>query len=125
MSLVTTSDLDAEFGSAEMTQLGYRDADAIVRAQDWAETVAQGYLNAASIKIPTPTPKELIGYVCDLIRWRLYDDAVTDVVKLRYDAAIRWFNDLVTGRIQPPWVADVTSFGIAWSEPETVFTLYD
>ncbi len=121
MALVTTANLDAEFGATEMTQLGIRDADAIIRAQDWAEGVALAYLNAAAITVPTPTPNELVGYVCDLIRWRLYDDAITEVVKLRYDAAIAWFNALVAGRIKPTW-AEVTTGGMAWSEPELTFT---
>ena len=123
MTLIALADIDAEFGSAEINQLGVRDADAIVRAQDWAESVAADYLNAAGITVTSPTPKELIGYVCDLIRWRLYDDAVTETVKLRYDAAIAWFTALVTGKIKPPW-ADSTTGGIAWSTPDPIFTLY-
>lgn len=122
--LVTTADLDAEFGADEMAQLGVRDADAIVRAQDWAEAVTADYLNAAGVTVPTPTPKELIGYVCDLIRWRLYDDAITEVVKMRYDSAIAWFNALVTGRIKPTWAILEQSGGIAWSTPELIFTRY-
>lgn len=116
MSLVTTANLEAEFGATEVDLLASRDFDAIARAQDWAEAVAYGYLNAASLIVPTPTPSELVGYICDLIRWRLYDDAVTEVVKLRYEAAIQWFNSLVAGRIRPPWgVPPVT--GIAYTTP--------
>jgi len=118
MSLITEANLEAEFGAAEMDLLASRDLNAVTRATEWAEAVANGYLNAAGLLVPTPTPNELVGYVCDLIRWRLYDDAVTEVVKLRYEAALQWFNGLVSGRIRPPWGVPVSGAGgIGYSTP--------
>ena len=31
---------------------------------------------------------------CDIARWYLYEDKVTDVVQLRYDQALQWLRDL-------------------------------
>jgi phage gp36-like protein len=117
MSLVTLEHLEGEFGVNEMDLLATRDDNAVVRAQLWAEGVAAGYINAAQLTVPTPTPNELVGYVCDLIRWRLYDDAVTETVKLRYEAAIQWFNALVSGRLAPVWAVSTQTGGISYSTP--------
>lgn len=125
MSLITAEQLDAEFGAREISLLGSRDFDAISRAQDWAEAVAEGFLNAAALTVPVPTPSELVGYICDLIRWRLYDDAITETVKLRYDAAMAWFGALAAGRIKPVWATPIATVGIAWSEPDEYFTRYE
>lgn len=120
---VTTSDLDAEFGAGEMARLMRRDDFSIDVAVDWAEGLALGYLNAAGIVVPSPTPRELVGNVCDLIRWRLYDDAITETVQARYEAAIGWFGKLVTGAIKPSWaVVTEGGGGIAYSRPTSRFT---
>ena len=121
---VTTSDLDAEFGAGEMARLMRRDDFSIDVAVDWAEGLALGYLNAAGIGVPTPTPRELVGNVCDLIRWRLYDDAITETVQARYEAAIGWFGKLVSGAIKPAWaIVPGVSAGIAYSRPARRFTV--
>ncbi len=115
---VTTADLDAEFGSVEMEQLLSRDDFAVDRAVEWGEGVANDYLNAAGVLVPVPTPKELVGYICDLARWRLYDDQITETVKLRYDAAIAWFTALVAGRIKPLWaITSSQGSSMAYSTP--------
>ncbi len=120
---VTTSDLDAEFGAGEMARLMRRDDFSIDAAVDWAEGLALGYLNAAGIAVPSPTPRELVGHICDLIRWRLYDDAITETVQARYEAAVGWFGKLVSGAIKPAWATvDSGGGGIAYSSPTRRFT---
>lgn len=120
---VSTSDLDAEFGAGEMARLMRRDDFSIDVAVDWAEGMALGYLNAAGIAVPKPTPRELVANICDLIRWRLYDDAITETVQARYEAAIGWFGKLVSGAIKPAWAVDPEGApGIGYSRPARRFT---
>lgn len=125
MTYIVDDDLIAEFGNAEVMQLQARDGDAIDSAIAWAERTAEGYLKVASLTVPTPTPDDLRGVLCDMVRWRLYDDALTDVVTLRYQAAMDWLKGVANGRIVPDWVAPVTggSCGIAYTEPTAIFTV--
>lgn len=123
-NLVALVDLDAEFGSGEIASLALRSNEAVSRAQDWAEGIARNYLGSAGITPPSPTPPELVGFICDLIRWRLYDDAVTDLVLERYEKAIAWFSAIASGRIRPTWAAQ-SNGGMAWTKPERIFTRYD
>ena len=125
MTYIIEDDLIAEFGDAEMTQLGSRDTDAITSAIAWAESLADGYLHTAGLTVPVPTPSDVRGVLCDMVRWRLYDDALTDVVTLRYQSAMDWLKGIASGRIVPTWNSATTggSGGIAYSEPTSCFTV--
>ena len=125
MTYIVEDDLVAEFGEPEVTQLQSRDGEAMNSAIAWAERMADGYLNAASLTVPTPTPDDLRGVLCDMVRWRLYDDALTDVVTLRYQAAMDWLKGVAQGRIVPNWVVPVVggSGGISYTEPTNIFTV--
>jgi phage gp36-like protein len=123
---ITENDLILEFGAPEMTQLGTRDANAIISAMNWAESYVSGFLNTAGITPPTPTPNDLRGVVCDAVRWRLYDDALTDVVVIRFERAREWLTSVAAGRLVPSWAnaeIDGGSGGIAYTEPTVVFTM--
>ena len=125
MTYIVDDDLIAEFGDAEMTQLGSRDVEAIPYAIRWAESLVSGYLKTANLTVPTPTPDDLKGVICDAVRWRLYDDALTETVSLRFQQAMDWLKGVANGRIVPDWVAPVTggSGGIAYTEPTAIFTV--
>lgn len=125
MAYIVEADLVAEFGQAEITQLSTRDATAVASAITWAESLVDGYLNTASLSVPTVTPSDLKGVICDAVRWRLYDDALTDVVTLRFGQAMEWLRGIAAGRIVPSWSAPATggSGGIAYTEPVATFTV--
>lgn len=122
---ITETDLIAEFGEGEVGQLASRDPDAIDAAIIWAEAVATGYLNMARLTVPTPSPRDLRGTLCDMVRWRLYDDALTDVVTLRFNQAMDWLRAVAGGRVIPSWATppDLGTGDIAYTEPEAIFTV--
>lgn len=120
---VTENDLIEEFGASEMAQLGSRDPNAIDSALRWAEGLVRGYLNAAGLDIPTPTPDDVRGVICDAVRWRLYDDALTEVVALRFQNAMDWLKAVAAGRVVPPWASDASNEGgMAYTMPASLFT---
>lgn len=122
MKYVTQADFDGEFGQREMAQLMRRDGASIDTSANWAENVVDGYLAAAGLSVPTVCPADLVGVICDLARWRFYDDAVTETVQARYDAAIAYLNKIASGQITPPWAITEGGYGIAASAPVAVFS---
>jgi phage gp36-like protein len=46
-----------------------------------------------------PVPEVVQRYACDLARYNLYDDQVTEVIEKRRDATIRVLRDLASGKV--------------------------
>lgn len=72
----------------------------IDRAVADADAEIDGYVGARyALPLPLPTPPVLVPIACDIARYRLYDDAVPDVVRQRYEDAIARLRDIAAGRL--------------------------
>lgn len=101
MALITREDMVARFGERELVRLTDRDryetldGDVLDKAVTDASAEAAAYLAAAGLHHLSPVPPVLAGKVCDMARYYLYDDAVTEIVEARYKQALAWLRDLV------------------------------
>jgi phage gp36-like protein len=101
----TKQKLIERFGEHELIQLTDHDmtAGAIVdavlnRAIDDATAEINGYLTAYTLPLATvPANFELIA--CNIVRYHLYKDAATDLVKERYKQAIKYLESVSSGGI--------------------------
>lgn len=101
-SLITQADLVQRFGERELVNLTDRTAkreivpDVLQKALNDAEAEVNGYLRAAGFRQPfAPVPYALVVKTCDVCRWYLYENGISDVVQKRYDNAIAWFKLLI------------------------------
>lgn len=106
MSYATQQDLVDRFGETEVIQLSDRAGtgaiDAAVVAAKLADAAAEidGYL-AGRYTLPlTPVPLTLQRIACDITRYHLYDDRVTEAVAQRYKDAIKFLTSVNKGDIQ-------------------------
>lgn len=64
-----------------------------------ANDTIDGYL-AGRYAVPLASPPVVVKRLaCDLARYFLYDDQVTDTIQKRYDAAERFFREVAAGRV--------------------------
>lgn len=101
----TKPDMIARYGEEELIQLTDRVAagviDDTVLDQARADAAAEidGYL-AGRYQLPlAEVPPSLVRVACEIARYHLYDDAVTDNVKDRYDNAVRFLRALAKGDV--------------------------
>lgn len=98
--MIELQDLIDRFGETELANLtdkeNYQIIDEIVINHAIADAVAEvvGYLNptgliAGGVYVGTP-PKSLVLKTCDIARYYLYENGVTDIVEKRYKQAIDW-----------------------------------
>ena len=104
MQYATQSDLETRFGTEEILQLsdpagsGVVDSQVVSLALSDAQATIDGYLRAV-YTLPLPNvPAELVRVCCDLARFYLYADRVTDVVQKRRDEAVAWLKDVAANR---------------------------
>lgn len=106
MVYATQLDMEARFGAAELAQLTDRaegsviDAAVVVRAIEDAAAEIDGYL-ASRFALPlVATPEVLVRLNCDMARYYLHDDAVTDAVRNRYTDAVRLLRAIAGGDVR-------------------------
>ena len=125
----TQQDLVDRFGETELIQLtdttgsGAIDATAVARAIADAEGEINTYL-AKVVSLPlSPVPTIVTAAACDMARYRLYRDQLTEPVTQRYKDAIRLLGVIARGEIRLDAEA-VTANSAAprHSAPERVFT---
>lgn len=104
MGYATQADLVARFGEVEISQVadtdgsGEIDAALITRALADADAEIDAAL-AGRYQLPLATvPPLLVRIACDLARFALYTDAVTEIVAQRRAAAVKLLADLAAGR---------------------------
>lgn len=104
MAYAIAADLITRFGEAEIiqltdrTNLGVVDVAVLTKAIFDASSVIDGYLrNAYSLPLAS-TPAELNRACADIARYFLYEDRVTEQVKMRRDDSISWLKDLSIGK---------------------------
>lgn len=110
MPYATVADLVTRYGEAEVIDLTDR-ADPPAGAVD--ATVADGaivdaageadaYLGVRYALPVSPVPAHLLTAVCDIARYRLHGNRVTEEVRARYEDAVRWLRDVSQGRAALP-----------------------
>lgn len=131
MAYAAQADLERRFGVTEILQLSDRDGDGspdagvIAGALTDAANEIDGYLLGGGYTLPlTSVPAALTLTVCDVARYRLYDDAVPDEPLRRYERAISWLKDVAAGRVKlfADDAADAPDSGTAVVAPARVFT---
>jgi phage gp36-like protein len=103
MSYATQQDLVDRFGAEELIQLtdrtgsGSVDPAVVNRALADADAEIDGYL-AAKYTLPlAPVPAALGRLACDMARYYLYDDRVTEAVTQRYKDAVNFLKSVANG----------------------------
>lgn len=102
MAYATQQNLIDRFSEAELIQLtdrtGSNVIDPVVVARALADADAQidGYL-AVRYALPLASvPGVLEKLACDIARYQLYDDRVTETVKTRFEQAIKFLQDVAS-----------------------------
>lgn len=127
MSYCTYDDLVNAFGKEEILQLTDRDRnrrqdnDVLEEAIAFAESLVDGYLRERyAVPLMNP-PKNLVGIVTDIVRYRLYNEQPTELVVIRYEAAIQWLKDVARGLVRLD-ITDPVVSTLAYSTPVSIFT---
>lgn len=111
--MITQQHLIDRFGRSELAELSDREhgndiIETVVQtAIDDAEAEVEGYLKAAGLVSRNnrgrliylddqAPPKALTLKLCDIARYYLYADGVTDIVETRYNQAISWLKLVMT-----------------------------
>lgn len=98
--MITLNDLIQRFGEQELIERSDRyhseslNQIVIEVAIEDAVAEAQSYIRAAGIVLSKPSAA-LVGFVCDIARYRLYDDATNETIDERYKRAIAWLKEAV------------------------------
>ena len=69
----------------------------VLRALQDADDTINGYVSARYTLPVTPVPAVLQRVACELARFYLYDDQVTDLIKDRHAANIKWLESVSKG----------------------------
>lgn len=105
MTYATQQDLIDRFGSQELLELSDRsrsgaiDGAVVARALGDAEAEINGYLSAKFTLPLDPVPDTIARIASDIARYYLYDDRATEVVRDRYNNAIKFLKGVVAGDI--------------------------
>jgi phage gp36-like protein len=107
--MITLQDLTKRFGENEIAKLSDRenyqviDEAVVATAIKDAEGDVAGYLRDAGLvtkdalgniiyRNGAAIPDDLIRHTCNIARYHLYDNGVTETVEKRYDDAIKWLD---------------------------------
>lgn len=130
MTYCTVQNLTDRFSDDELIQLtdranlGVINVTVLNQAISDADAEINGYLTAY---LPLASvPANLVRIACDITRYYLYDDAVTDQVQLRYDQAIKYLVQVAKGMISlgpdvTGAVADSTNNSVDFTVSPSVF----
>ncbi len=132
MTYAIKQNLIDRYGSEELLQLtdrantGLIDDTVIARALADADAEINGYL-ATHYTLPlAPVPAALEKLACDIARYRLYEDRVTEIVEKRYDDAIKFLQGVASGKvslgIDAANAQPVATGGPSFSAGDRVFT---
>jgi phage gp36-like protein len=94
------------FGQVEMAQISDHtgqgdgvDEAAVQRALEDAGAEIDGYL-AGRYTLPLASvPRVLVNVGCDIARYRLYKDIATDLVRKRYEDAVKLLEKVASGKV--------------------------
>jgi len=132
MTYATQQDLVDRFGSDELIQLtdranvGTIDSTVVNRVLGDADAEINGYL-AGQYALPLATvPAVLVRLACDIARYQLSADRVTEAVRDRYKDSVAMLSKIARGEVQlgvaTGQAPAPTDSGIAYSAPDRVFS---
>lgn len=132
MPYATQQDLVHRFGMDELVELTNRtgggsiDELVVDKALADADDTMNAYL-ASRYTLPLAVvPLILKRWACDIARYFLHEDRVTDAVKARYDDAIAWLKDVASGKasigVDAAGAAPASAGGAEASGNDRVFT---
>lgn len=134
MSYATKQNMIDRFSQAELIQLTDvaqpvtgAIVDAVLNAAlADADAEIDGYL-VGQYLLPLPSvPKNLTMLACDIARYKLYDDRVTEQVAKRYDDAVKYLRSVGKGELSlgldPANQPAATTGGPATDGPERTFS---
>jgi phage gp36-like protein len=110
VTYATQQDLVTRFGEQSLIDLTDRadpplgEIDAAVVAVAIADAQAEidGYLAVRYALPVTVSADRLRSVMCDLVRYRLHGDRVTEEVRARFEDARAWLRDVSAGRVVLP-----------------------
>lgn len=106
MSYATLQDLIDRYGYEQLAQLSDRDNGSVIdsvvvgRALSDADAEIDSYLTALYTLPLVSTPAILVRMACDIARYRLFGDRVTDQVRQLYTDAVRDLKSVSAGLIK-------------------------
>lgn len=123
--MITQQDLIKRFGEAELAKLSDRenyqviDEAVIATAIADAEGEVASYLRSANLvsvnalgnviyRNGAKLPSDLALHTCNIARYNLYENGVTETVQKRYDDAVKWLDKvkkdptMLTGPVSEP-----------------------
>lgn len=92
---------EQQFGVRETQDL-IADGNDYARAENAAAGIVDGYIGARYTLPLTSVPGIVLGWVGDITRYRLWDEAAPDEVRRRYEDAIAQLRDVSTGKMALP-----------------------
>lgn len=90
--------------------------DRVVASLEDATATIDGYLEGKYDLPLTTIPKNIVGYACDIARYKLYNDDVPEQVETRFKDAMQYLRDLGRG------VAQLSVAGVTASESSEILT---
>jgi phage gp36-like protein len=107
------------------TNLGVINVDVLDGALQDADAEIDGYIGAKVTLPLTSVPKILVGYACDIARYKLYADDPTENVRNRYKDAISFLSLVGQGKLSLGVTTDnepvTAAGGVKASTPDQVF----
>ena len=106
MTYATQQDLVDRFGTEQLAQLSDRTSGTVIdtvvvgRALSDADAEIDSYLAAVYTLPLGAVPAVLVRVACDIARYRLFGDRVTDQVRQLYTDAVRDLKSIVAGTIK-------------------------
>ena len=95
--VAAAASLDA-YTAAEVTR-AQASIQVVQRALQDADDTINGYVSARYTLPMAPVPAVLARVACELARFYLYDDQVTDLIKDRQAANIKWLGEVSKGTV--------------------------
>lgn len=105
MPYATVADFTARFGADELLQLTDRDHDGVAdtgvldQAISDADAEIDAYLSGRFTLPLSRIPPVLVRIACDVIRYRLWDQAASEEVTTRYNAAVKFLQSVASGLV--------------------------
>ena len=132
MPYCTQQNLIDRFGEPELIQLtdragtlGAIDSAIVAAAIADADAEIDSYLTDYTLPL-SPVPANFERLACDIARYYLYEDQMIDIVQERYKNAVRYLEQVASGKItlsvdasgSAPAVAD----GVEFTAAESIFS---
>src|SRR5687767_12733695 len=107
MAYATQQNMIDRFGEKELVELtdravppaGVINSAVLTKALNDADAAINGYLTVKYALPITPVPAMFERFGCDIARYYLYEDRVTEQVRRRYEDAIKYLEGVSSGKV--------------------------